>query len=101
MGALVKSIPGIRYLKTPAKNAVADAASLTGVVAEILREVRARGDTAVQAYARAFDKVDLAAFEVTADEREAALAALDAQTRVDTEFAIERVRLFAEAQLAR
>ena len=47
-----------------------------------------------------FDKADLARFEVSQSEREAALAGLDPQTRKDTEFAIANVRRFAEAQLA-
>lgn len=100
MGNPVKSIPGTRYVKTPTKSAVADTASLSNTVAEILREVRDCGDTAVQAYTRAFDKADLKSFEVTTAERQAALDALDPQTRADTEFAIERVRAFAQAQLA-
>ena len=49
---------------------------------------------------RRFDRSDRTAFEVTPAEREAAVAALDPQTRADTEFAIANVRRFAEAQLA-
>lgn len=51
-------------------------------------------------FAAQFDKTDLTEFEVTAKERDAALAALDRQTREDTEFAIANVTKFAEAQLA-
>jgi sulfopropanediol 3-dehydrogenase len=61
--------------------------------------VRTRGDVAVREYGNAFDKVDVAAFEVTDEERAEALRNLDPQTRQDTEFAIERVRAFAQAQL--
>ena len=39
-------------------------------------------------------------FEVTQTERQAAVDTLEKQTRADTEFAIENVRRFAQAQLA-
>ena len=45
-------------------------------------------------YAAQFDKSDLQVFEVTPAEREAAVAALDPQTRRDTLFAIANVRRF-------
>ena len=62
--------------------------------------MKAKGDAAVRHYSKEFDKSDLAAFEVTMAEREAAVARLDPQTRKDTEFAIANVRRFAQAQLA-
>ncbi len=40
------------------------------------------------------------AFELFSGDRQAAVHALDPQTREDTEFAIENVRRFAKAQLA-
>jgi hypothetical protein len=54
----------------------------------------------VRAFSARFDGVAVEALEVSAAEREAAVAALDPQTRADTEFAIAQVRSFAEAQLA-
>jgi sulfopropanediol 3-dehydrogenase len=91
---------GVTYVKAPARNSVSDNAPVETLVAEILREVKTRGDAAVREYSAKFDKSELEVFEVTPEEREAALAELAPQTRADTEFAIANVRKFAEAQLA-
>ena len=89
----------ITRIKAPQADAASDAATVEATVKRIVADVRSEGDAAVRRYAKAFDNSDLAAFEVSATERAAAVAALDPQTRRDTEFAIERVRAFAEAQL--
>jgi histidinol dehydrogenase/sulfopropanediol 3-dehydrogenase len=91
---------GIRYVKAPERNQISDNKPVEALVADVLAAVKARGDAAVREYSIQFDKADLAAFEVTAAEREEALAELAPQTRADTEFAIANVRRFAEAQLA-
>ncbi len=88
------------FMKAPANSAAMDAQLYTDTVAAILRDVRENGDDAVSRYARQFDKADLAAFEVTQAEREAALGELAPQTRADTEFAIAQVAGFARAQIA-
>ncbi|MCO4318013.1 histidinol dehydrogenase [Phyllobacterium sp. 21LDTY02-6] len=93
------AIDTVEYIKRPGVDAVADTAAIEGLVKEIIANVRDRGDAAVRDYAQRFDSVDIEAFEVGSAERDAALAALDPQTRKDTEFAIERVTAFAEAQL--
>ena len=93
-------ISGITYLKAPARSAASDNAPVADTVAEVLARVRSEGDAAVRDYSKRFDKADLDRFEVTMEEREAAVAALDPQTRADTEFAIQNVRTFAEAQFA-
>ena len=90
----------IRFVKAPKLNQNDDNTSVAALVAEILLDVRKRGDAAVRDYALRFDKSELTQFEVTTKDREAALNALDPQTRKDTEFAIENVRNFAKAQLA-
>lgn len=90
----------IQYIKAPAGEDGSDVARIAETVREVLDAVRRDGDAALRHYSRLFDKTDPASIEVTAEEREAALAALDPQTRADTEFAIERVRAFAQAQLA-
>jgi sulfopropanediol 3-dehydrogenase len=90
----------IRYVKAPMRSNAEDSGSVAILVSEILSDVRKRGDAAIREYAIRFDKSDLTEFEVTAKDREAALNALDPQTRKDTEFAIENVRNFAKAQLA-
>ncbi len=87
-------------IKAPQRSAWSDNAPVEETVKQVLADVRGRGDAAVRNYALRFDKVEVAAFEVTADEREAAVTALDPQTRKDTEFAIAQVRAFAEAQRA-
>ncbi len=91
---------GISYIKAPSRDQVSDNAPVEALVSEIIANVRERGDAAVREYSEKFDKADVSVFEVTAAEREAALAELAPQTRADTEFAIANVRRFAEAQLA-
>ncbi|MEH2702865.1 histidinol dehydrogenase [Rhizobium leguminosarum bv. viciae] len=86
-------------IKQPVRDAVSDTAQVENTVKEIIASVRDRGDAAVREYSLAFDKLDVASFEVTEDEKLKAVADLDPQTREDTEFAIANVRRFAEAQL--
>ncbi len=52
-------------------------AEIIGVAARIVDDVRARGDEAVREYTASFDKVDLADFRVTAEEIDAAVAAVE------------------------
>ncbi|TNC52883.1 histidinol dehydrogenase [Rubellimicrobium rubrum] len=96
----MNDFPGISWIKAPSPEAAADTAEVQRLVAEVLARVKAEGDAAVADYARRFDRSDLDRFEVTPEERQAAVDALDLQTRADTEFAIANVRRFAEAQLA-
>lgn len=91
---------GISFVKAPSRNQTTDNASVEDLVGEIIRNVRENGDAAVRDYSQRFDKSDISLFEVSAEERAAALAELAPQTRADTEFAIANVRRFAEAQLA-
>lgn len=86
-------------IKQPSRDAISDAVPVEKTVKDIIANVRERGDTAVREYSLAFDKADVASFEVTEEEKLTAVADLDAQTRKDTEFAIANVRRFAEAQL--
>src|SRR4051812_44661356 len=92
--------PGVSFVKAPERSSIGDNAPVETLVSEIIKNVRANGDAAVREYSVKFDKSDIEVFEVTATERESALAELDPQTRKDTEFAIANVRKFAEAQLA-
>ncbi|WBU55720.1 histidinol dehydrogenase [Paracoccus sediminicola] len=96
----ITDIPGVSYLKSPARSAASDNAPVAETVAEILERVRQNGDAAVKEYSQRFDKAELQQFEVSAEDRAAAVEALDPQTRKDTEFAISNVRGFAEAQFA-
>lgn len=90
----------LNYIKAPAARAEDSASAIEDTVREIIAQVRARGDAAVREYSLKFDGKDTPALEVSMEARLRAVADLDAQTRQDTEFAIERVRAFAQAQLA-
>lgn len=100
MTKTTETFAGVTYVKTPGRNAVSDNAPVEQTVAEVLAAVRERGDAAVREYSKKFDQSDLATFEVSDAERQAALDALNPQSRSDTQFAIDNVRAFAEAQLA-
>jgi histidinol dehydrogenase/sulfopropanediol 3-dehydrogenase len=101
MSALSSSLRDqIHPLHAPRPDDGRDTNEIAATVKEVLDAVRTRGDEAVRHYSKLFDKSDVTAIEVSAEERAAALTALDPQTRADTEFAIERVRAFAQAQLA-
>lgn len=91
---------GISFVKAPERTAAEDNAAIENLVKEILESVRKDGDQALREFSRQFDKTEVGAIEVTIDERLAAVAALDEQTKSDTEFAIARVKAFAEAQLS-
>ena len=90
----------LEYIKRPAPPLTAEAAAIEEVVRGIVRAVRDEGDLAVRRYSQMFDHYDGEALEVGTAEREAAVAALDVQTREDTQFAIAQVRAFARAQHA-
>lgn len=74
--------------------------SLTEKVSAIIERVKSEGDAALRAYSQQFDNVVPAQFEVSGQEIAEALEGMDAQTRRDSEFAINQVRRFAQAQLA-
>ena len=88
------------YVKAPARDTLVDTGDVVSLVETILTGVRTRGDAAVREYSKQFDQADLDQFEVSASARLAAVDTMEAQTRADTEFAIDNVRSFAEAQLA-
>jgi histidinol dehydrogenase/sulfopropanediol 3-dehydrogenase len=91
---------GMTFIKAPASAGAAGGAALEDIVRSVVSAVRERGDAAVREFSGRFDKVVPETLEVSLAEREAAVQALDPQTRADTMFAIERVRAFAEAQRA-
>jgi histidinol dehydrogenase len=73
-------------------------------VADIIKQVRARGDEAVVEYTNKFDRIpnggaaDMRAFDIGQQELDAALAALPEKQRVALQTAAERIRLFHERQ---
>ncbi|ACT49515.1 histidinol dehydrogenase [Methylovorus glucosotrophus] len=72
------------------------------VVADILRNVKQRGDAAVLEYTKRFDHLDVAglsSLEISQVELHAALEALPAAQREALQQAAERVRLYHEKQL--
>jgi len=90
----------VSWIKRPqGQDAQADR-SLTEKVSAILERVKTEGDTALRAFSQQFDHVVPAQFEVSEQEIAEALEGMDAQTRRDSEFAINQVRRFAQAQLA-
>ena len=89
----------ITFVKSPSRDAVTDTAPVEATVKAILADVASRGDAAVRDYSKQFDASDLEVLEVPMADREAAVAALDPQTRADTQFAIDNVTAFARAQL--
>lgn len=90
----------VSWIKRPqGQDAQADR-SLTDKVSAIIERVKAEGDTALRAFSQQFDHVVPAQFEVSEQEIAEALEGMDAQTRHDSEFAINQVRRFARAQLA-
>lgn len=90
----------VSWIKRPqGQDAQADR-SMTEKVSAIIERVKTEGDTALRAFSQQFDQVVPAQFEVSEQEIAEALEGMDAQTRRDSEFAINQVRRFAQAQLA-
>ena len=87
------------FIKAPKLPEGSAATEIEAVVKNISGQVRENGDAAIHHFSRLFDKYESEKIEVTSADRTAALAALDPQTRRDTEFAIEQVKSFARAQL--
>ncbi len=78
-----------------------DDAAIEKVVADILADVRKRGDEAVLEYTNRFDKLDaktLPELELTQAELKAAFESLPAAQRDALEAAARRVRSYHEAQ---
>lgn len=98
-GRPVGGFSGIRWLKAP-KAQAGGGADVAPLVAEVIAAVRDGGDAAVRRLSQRFDGVAPERLEVTGAERQAAVDALDRQTRADTEFAIANVTAFARAQMA-
>lgn len=76
------------------------AADVTGVVSEIIADVRARGDAAVIDYTQKFDRLDVSGgLRVDPDLIAAARDACDPDHIAALEFAAARIRTFHERQL--
>jgi len=90
----------IRYLKDgiSAEQVKAEDAQVRQTVEEILADIEARGDSAVQELAKKFDNWDQPTFRLSEEEVAAAVAGLPEQTIADIKFAQEQIRNFAQVQ---
>lgn len=77
----------------------ADDVDVRAKTAELLADVRARGDEALRAMAKRFDRVELASLEVPRARWENALVELDADVRRALERAARNIAAFHSAQL--
>ena len=91
----------IRYLKDgiSAEQVKAEDAQVRQTVEQILADIEARGDSAVQELAKKFDNWDQPVFRLSEEEVAAAVAELPEQTIADIKFAQEQIRNFAQVQL--
>ena len=90
-----------QYLKTaqPAAQDDARLAAVRETVAEVIAEVRARGDEAVRQFSARFDSWSPANFRLGAEEVERIVAAVPAQVIEDIAAVQNRVRRFAKYQM--
>ncbi|EOW6732667.1 histidinol dehydrogenase [Cronobacter dublinensis] len=78
--------------------AISASESITRTVAEILDNVKARGDAALRDYSAKFDKTDVAALQVSAQEIDAAAARLDDKVKQAMAVAVANIEKFHRAQ---
>src|ERR1700740_1960119 len=91
-----------KYLKTgiPAAEIEAANSKVQETVANIIADVKARGDVAVRELSAKFDRWSPASFRLSQDEIDSLLASVSPQTIEDIEFAQAQIRNFAEHQKA-
>jgi histidinol dehydrogenase len=85
-------------LRRPTQTSAQD---LSGKVADLLRDVRERGDRSLIELTERFDKVQLESLEVPASARTQALARLAPATRKALETARDNIEIFHRQQLPR
>lgn len=84
-----------------ARPALADSASLSTQVAEIIRSVRANGDASLRAYSQQFDGLENNPLVLSAAVKNAQLAKLLPARKAAIELAYDNIRKFHAAQLPR
>ena len=84
-----------------ARPAMADSASLSTQVAEIIRNVRANGDAALRAYSQQFDGLESNPIALSTTVKQAQLAKLLPERKAAIELAYDNIRKFHAAQLPR
>ncbi|MEL6677236.1 MAG: histidinol dehydrogenase [Pseudomonadota bacterium] len=90
----------IEYLKRgkPEADRAADDAKTAAIVAETLKDIETRGDTAVRELANKFDGYDRESYRLTQAEIDALIAKVSPQDMADLKFAQEQVKKFAQIQ---
>ncbi len=91
----------MKYEDVPVEEIFARAnptADVSGIVRDIIADVRANGDSALYAYAEKFDKATLSSLEVSAEEIEEAFAAVEPRFLEILREAAENIRVFHRAQ---
>ncbi|GAA0555067.1 histidinol dehydrogenase [Rheinheimera aquimaris] len=84
-----------------ARPALADSASLSTQVAEIIRNVRANGDAALRACSQQFDGLESNPIALSTTVKQAQLAKLLPERKAAIELAYDNIRKFHAAQLPR
>lgn len=79
--------------------AISASESITRTVAEIIEEVRARGDDALRAFSAKFDKTQVDALKVTAQQIEDASARLGDEIKQAMAVAVKNIDTFHTAQI--
>ncbi len=86
------------YLKTARPVKREDLSKVTETVAQMIENVRDRGDEAVIEYTRKLDKIDRKELRITPEEFAQARKELSPSLMEDMQFGINQVRMFAQAQ---
>ncbi len=85
-----------QLLSRPAMN---NSSEITGIVSDIISQIRARGDDALLEYTRKFDQVETDKLCVSQADVEAAAARLDPVTKQAIDTAYGQIRRFHSAQI--
>lgn len=78
---------------------VTPAVDVAAIVADIIADVKANGDTAVKAYCAKFDKAELTSLEVTPEEIQAAVSQVESEFLDILREAAENIRSFHSRQV--
>ncbi len=78
---------------------VTPAVDVAAIVADIIADVKANGDTAVKAYCAKFDKAELTSLEVTPEEIQAAVSQVEPEFLDILREAAENIRAFHSRQV--
>lgn len=88
----------LHFLKAAHDEGISSSDDINTTVTSVIEKVAGEGDAALSEYALRFDNIEMTEFQVSEAEINAAIEGMESITRADSEFAIEQVRAFAEAQ---